>query len=344
MTALNILSRACNVGFSISCCLLAAGLSVAHAKNNSPAETNPETEIQAFIEKAANELELPESEIANTLAKASKNQQVLDAIARPWEAKPWYQYFPIFLTEKRIAKGVEFWNTHEKTLSKAEQEFGVPAHIITAIIGVETFYGTYKGKYSVLDSLYSLGFYYPPRSTFFKKELLEYLRLIKEENFDAAGVMGSYAGAMGWGQFISSSYRHYAVDFDGDNVRDLLNNPQDAIGSVANYFKQHKWRRGEPVIFKAEVSGATELPLEDGLEYTHRWQYLNGLGIELQTKDFSPSAEQAAKLFAFELENGNEYWVGLDNFYVITRYNHSPLYAMVVYQLSEAIKARRNDA
>lgn len=321
--------------FALACCAILP--TATYASDN---EKNVEAAITQFIHDASKSTSLSEDQIKNILAKAQKNQQVLDAIARPWEAKPWYQYHPIFLTEKRIAKGIEFWETHQETLTRAEKSFGVPAHIIVAIIGVETFYGTYKGKYSVLDSLYSLGFYYPPRSAFFKKELLEYLKLTHEEKLDITNTKGSYAGAMGWGQFISSSYRHYAVDFDDDGVRDLLNNPEDAIGSVANYFKMHNWQTGQPVIFRADVTDADILPLDKSLSYTQNWQQLSDMGISLQTTDFVPDDAQSAKLFEFELEDGNEYWVGLDNFYVITRYNHSPLYAMVVHQLSQSIKAR----
>ncbi|XOV78544.1 MAG: lytic murein transglycosylase B [Aestuariibacter sp.] len=323
--------------------LMAGCCACALIANNVCAKTAQDIDasIDEFIQRAAEETNFTAAEVQSILAQANKNQQILDAIARPWEAKPWFQYYPIFLTETRIEKGIAFWQEHELTLNKAETTFGVPAHVITAIIGVETFYGTYKGKYPVLDALYSLGFYYPPRSAFFKKELLEYLHLVDEEKLTPTAINGSYAGAMGWGQFISSSYRHYAVDFDGDGIRDLLNNPQDAIGSVANYFAKHKWQSGQPVIFKANFTPQAAALLEDGLSYSHTWQQLADVGVTLKDTNFTPNSQQAAKLFAFDLEDGKEYWVGFDNFYVITRYNHSPLYAMVVHQLSEAIKAKR---
>ena len=203
-------------------------------------KASPEELRQEFIDLMVNEHQFKRTVIESTLAKANKNEVVLQSIAKPWEAKPWFQYFPIFLTEKRLAKGLTFWQTHQQTLARAEQETGVPAEIIVAIIGVETFYGTYQGKYSVLDALVTLGFHYPPRATFFRSELAQLFLLAKEENFDITELKGSYAGAMGWGQFISSSYRYYAVDFDGDGVRDLVNNPVYVSGSVANYFnKQH---------------------------------------------------------------------------------------------------------
>jgi membrane-bound lytic murein transglycosylase B len=279
--------------------------------------------------------------IESTLAKANKNEAILKSIAKPWEAKPWHQYQPIFLTEKRLSKGLEFWQTHQETLARAEQESGVPAEIIVAIIGVETFYGTYKGKYSVLDALVTLGFHYPPRATFFRSELAQLFLLAKEENFDITELKGSYAGAMGWGQFISSSYRHYAVDFDGDGIRDLLNNPADAIGSVANYFKKNHWKANSDIAFKAQVSGTQHSAfLSKSLKYSHQWAQLQDAGVSIAEPNLNK--DMRVKLFEFEQPNNKEYWVGLPNFYVITRYNHSPLYAMAVFQFSQQLKQEFN--
>ena len=275
--------------------------------------------------------------IESTLEKATKNEVILQSIAKPWEAKPWHQYYPIFLTEKRLTKGLAFWQTHQETLARAEQETGVPAEIILAIMGVETFYGAYLGKYSVLDALVTLGFHYPPRATFFRSELAQLFLLAKEENFNITQLKGSYAGAMGWGQFISSSYRHYAVDFDGDGVRDLLNNPQDAIGSVANYFKKHHWKANADIAFKAQVSG-TQYPalLSKSLTYSHKWSDLQAAGVSITETNLSKN--MSVKLLEFQQASNKEYWVGLPNFYVITRYNHSPLYAMAVFQFSQQLK------
>lgn len=298
---------------------------------------NPD--IQAFAESVAEKYQLDQASVVATLDQANKNQAVLDAIARPWEAKPWYQYHPIFLTEKRINAGVKFWQQHQPTLARAERELGVPAEVIVAIIGVETFYGTYKGKYSVLDALYTLGFYYPPRAKFFKSELEQLFLLASEEQLPIQALKGSYAGAMGWGQFISSSYRHYAIDFDGDGIRDLLNNPVDAIGSVANYFKQHGWQTDQPVAYSASVADDDYKPLiSKQLKYMHTWQDLHNAGVEIKQTSVVLDDDTSTKLLEFEVENGREYWVGLHNFYVITRYNHSPLYAMAVHQLSQQIK------
>ncbi len=294
-------------------------------------------QLQAeFIDKMVTEHNYSADALKGMLGKQSANATILEAIARPWEAKPWHQYYPIFLTDKRLQQGIAFWQTHADTLARAEQTYGVPAQIIVAIIGVETFYGTYKGKYAVLDALYTLGFHYPPRATFFRSELEQFLLLCREENWDPANPVGSYAGAMGMGQFISSSYRHYAVDFDQDGERDLINNPVDAIGSVANYFAEHGWKAGQPVAYPVSINGGdfAEL-LEKPLKPRHTAAQLRQAGVVLPSQTALP---EPLKLLEFEQTDRNEYWVGLHNFYVITRYNHSPLYAMAVYQLSEQIK------
>ncbi|MEP1384589.1 MAG: lytic murein transglycosylase B [Paraglaciecola sp.] len=298
--------------------------------------SSPETLQQEFINKMVEKHNFKRATVEASLAKAVKNEKILSSIAKPWEAKPWHQYYPIFLTEKRLAKGVEFWKAYKETLERAELETGVPAQIIVAIIGIETFYGTYKGNYPVLDALVTLGFHYPPRSRFFRSELEQFFILAKEENFDLTKIKGSYAGAMGWGQFISSSYRHYAVDFDNDGTRDLLNNPVDAIGSVANYFKKHGWRQGQDIAYKANITGNDYAPfLKKSLKYEHQWQQLHNANIAI---DNTLTPETSVKLFEFKQPESKEYWVGLRNFYVITRYNHSPLYAMAVYQFSEQLK------
>ncbi|MGX5914484.1 lytic murein transglycosylase B [Aliidiomarina sp. Khilg15.8] len=293
---------------------------------------------EAFIEATASKYDLDTSMLREVLDSAKLNQDVLDAIQKPWEARPWHEYYPIFLTQRRIERGVEFWQTHADTLKRAEDEFGVPPQIIVAIIGVETFYGEYMGKYPVLDALYTLGFYYPPRSSFFRSELGEFMRLADREGLDLAALKGSYAGAMGFGQFISSSYHHYAVDFDDDGVRDLFNNPVDAIGSVANYFARHNWKRGEAVAIPAwpnRVADISQLTSGRAQRLTHTVGDLHEAGVDFVTQQPDDSA---ARLFEFEEQSGHSYWVGLPNFYAITRYNHSPLYAMAVYLLSEELR------
>ncbi len=280
---------------------------------------------------------LPEREVKALLDKAVYRQEVIDAVTRPWEAKPWYQYYPIFLTEKRLNAGIKFWNTYHKDIAEAARQFNVDPQIIVAVIGVETFYGRYLGKYSVLDALYSLGFYYPPRGKFFRGELGHLFHLIDEENLDVSKLKGSYAGAMGYGQFIPSSYRRYSVNFDKQAGRDLIQSPVDAIGSVANYLHKHGWRKG----------AAVALPLVT--EKTPEAKVWSGERLNLTAADIlSPtvylkdnvdlSVSQPATLIELRQPEAKEYWLGLKNFYVITRYNRSPLYAMAVYQFSRQLK------
>ena len=220
-------------------------------------------------------------------------------------------------------------------MQRAEKEFGVPAEIITAIIGVETYYGKRTGSYTVFDSLTTLGFDYPPRSKFFKSELKEFLLLSKEEKISVDDMTGSYAGAMGMPQFISSSYRNYAIDFDGDGKRDLWNSVPDVIGSVANYFSEHGWKKGETILHPASISDDSIVKEKNELKPYITVGQLKQQGVVISR---ALDEKDEATLLKFDGKRGEEYWVGLDNFYVITRYNHSAMYSMAVFQLSEKIK------
>lgn len=294
-------------------------------------------EVRRFMDRMAAEHAFDRAYLERLFAGAQRQDRVLEAIARPAEAKPWFEYREIFLTPERVDKGVAFWRENGPILRKAEQTYGVPAQILVAIIGVETLYGRRMGRYPVLDSLTTLGFDYPPRAKFFRSELEHLLLLAREESLDAGELKGSYAGAMGRGQFIPSSYRHYAVDFDGDGVRDLWHSNADAIGSVANYFKSHGWRTGAPVALPASVQGrAYRTLVEKGIKPSIQPVALGEHGVTVQGGRLD--GERVA-LMEFELKDGKQYWIGWNNFYVITRYNHSPLYAMAVYQLSDRIKA-----
>jgi len=264
--------------------------------------------------------------------------RVVEAISRPAEAKPWYEYRPIFLTADRIAGGVQFVRAHREVLQRAEREYGVPAEIIAAIIGVETKYGQHTGRFPVVGAVATLAFQYPPRAAFFRGELEQLLLLSREEDVDPAALKGSYAGAMGLPQFIASSYRSYAVDFDGDGTRDLWRNPVDAIGSVANYLSRHGWKRGRPVALRAELRRADD-PMglvERGLKPHTPLRELYRRGVVF---DGMPPGDELGSLMRFETTDGYEHWVGLQNFYTITRYNHSFRYAMAVYQLAQEIRA-----
>ena len=291
------------------------------------------TDVQEFIQKMVSEHGFDRNHLTAQFASAKRLDNVLESISRPAEkVLTWKEYRPIFITNKRITGGNAFLKEHETTLKRAEKEYGVPADIITAIIGVETYYGNNNGKVHVFDSLVTLGFDYPPRAGFFRRELEQFLLLTREEGVDVASVRGSYAGAMGMPQFISSSYRHYAVDFDGDGKRDLWNNVADVIGSVANYFKRHGWKQGEQIVLRASVSSPVENETRNQLKPNIKLSELRNQGI----RPVDPIDENT-KVTVVTLDGryGKEHWLGLYNFYVITRYNHSALYAMAVYELSQ---------
>jgi membrane-bound lytic murein transglycosylase B len=299
---------------------------------------------QKSVQKFINYMESTHNYDVTALQKIFKqakfSNRVLKAISKPAEALPWYKYRLIFLQPERVEQGIMFWERHKEKLLAAQDEYGVPAEIIVAIIGVETRYGKFTGNDRVLDALATLAFHYPKRSKFFRGELEQYLLLIREQKIDPYTIKGSYAkgsyaGAMGIPQFISSSYRNYAIDFDADNKIDIWNNPVDAIGSVANYFKQHGWKAGEEIAVRAEVEDGQYLQVSNKeLKPDIKLSEITSYGIkplENLTQDLK------LKILSFENKDGNEIWLGFNNFYVITRYNHSPLYAMAVYQLAVEI-------
>ncbi len=293
---------------------------------------------RAFLSNLAEQGSVDTAEARRLLDQAEYRQDIIDAISRPAEAKPWYSYRPIFLDERRIEAGARFWQDHAELLAQLAEEFQVEAEILVAIVGVETFYGRHTGRYRVLDALSTLAFSYPPRADFFARELEQFFLLAAEEDLDPLTVSGSYAGAMGMPQFISSSYRHYAVDGDGDGQRDLLNNTADALASVANYFRRHGWRQGEPIAYRTGPARDGWAALaQGGLKPSAPYRELQAAGVTVEA-ELDP--ERPARLVSLEQEDGPEYWVTFNNFYVITRYNHSPLYAMAVHQLAQAIKAR----
>ncbi|MCZ6804513.1 MAG: lytic murein transglycosylase B [Proteobacteria bacterium] len=307
--------------------------------NISQANVNISASQDEFIVQMAKQYGFDGPSLTKLFEQVIVSQSVLDAITKPAEKKlTWYNYRKIFIQEKRINQGVLFWQNNESKLIEAENKFGVPAEIITAIIGVETFYGRIAGSYRVVDALNTLAFHYPKRAAFFRAEFEQFLLLTREQGFDPLSLKGSYAGAMGMPQFISSSYRHYAIDFDGDDIIDIWNNPNDAIGSVANYFVEHGWQKGKPVISKVKIDGNNyKQALGGGLEPDIFESDLDRLGIK-SNSIFEKN--EKLKLFEYKLENKNEFWLAHNNFYVITRYNHSSLYAMAVYQLALEIKKR----
>lgn len=279
--------------------------------------------------------------LTDWLDQVKIKDDILKKIAKPSEALPWHSYRGIFLTASRIDEGALFWQTNQATLAAAEQQYGVPASIIVAILGVETRYGQHPGKYRVIDALATLAFAYPPRSAFFRGELEQFLLLCREQGFDPLALNGSYAGAMGMPQFMPSSFRHYAVDFDQDQHSDIWQSSADAIASIANYLALNHWQRGGTVaapLTNPRHSNLYKNKLSQDLKPDLKVADLAQLGLQ----PAEPLAADAnLKLLSFAGIEGEELWAGLDNFYAITRYNHSPLYALAVYQLSQAIVQKK---
>ncbi len=277
--------------------------------------------------------------VSEVIGNAETKQSIIDAMSRPAEkVKPWYEYRDIFITDQRINEGVDFWNLREETLQQASERTGVPMRMIAGIVGVETYYGRITGNYRVVDALSTLAFDYPPRAAFFRNELKEYFLLTREEQLSIEDTEGSYAGAMGPPQFIPSSYRAYAVDGDGDGRRDLLTNWDDILNSVGNYFKAHRWHNGEEVAMQATLpAGHPPLKSKNERKANKTLGELRGMGLlfESDLPDSTP-----ANLIVLEGRAGPEYWIGLHNFYVITRYNHSVMYGLATYQLGEALAER----
>ncbi|MFT3929628.1 MAG: lytic murein transglycosylase B [Spongiibacteraceae bacterium] len=317
--------------------LLSAGAMLSAAPVMADYSTHPLA--QSFVDEMVKQHGFKREEIVSMLARAERQQSILDAIARPAEkAKPWKDYRKLFVTNDRITQGVAFWRDHAAALARAERESGVPAAIIVAIIGVETRYGRNTGNYRVLDALTTLGFDYPPRADFFRSQLVEFFLMAREQKLAPDRLLGSYAGAMGFGQFMPSSYRKYAIDFDGDGVVDIINEIDDAIGSVGNYLKGYGWQRGAPIVVRATVKE----PLADGMlkEVLEPLTTLRDYKTKGVTAMSALSDDTLAALFMLDGENGNEYWLALNNFYMITRYNRSQMYSMAVVQLSQEISAQ----
>lgn len=292
----------------------------------------------AFIDKMVDQHHFDRKYLLGLFAKAEKKQSILDAIARPAEkVKPWYEYRKIFITKERVAQGVQFWQENQTVLSEVERKYKVSAKMIVAIIGVETGYGRNTGKHRVIDALATLAFDYPPRADFFGKELEAFLLMAKQQKQDPLSLTGSYAGAMGYGQFMPSSVRNFAVDNNGDGIVDIWNNKGDAIASVANYFKAHGWQDRAPVFTLAKKSATfDEQLLNTKAKPSRSLKELRGLGISPLSGNYPPNL--AAEALSYQQENNMEYWLGFANYYVITRYNRSQMYALAAWQLGEAIE------
>ena len=299
-------------------------------------------DVKDYIDELVREHGFGEAELAELFAEAERKDSILEAIARPAERRlKWHEYRQIFIKETRITQGLEFWAENESALLRAESVYGVAPEYVVAIIGVETRYGRILGSYRVVDALTTLAFDYPPRAKFFRSELTQFLLLAREEGTNPRDLKGSYAGAMGYGQFIPSSFRAYAVDFDGDGQRDIWTNKTDAIGSVANYFSRHGWENEGRVVIPVSVSGSDlDAVANQSLNLTQTVGELKALGVQIGEEHDDLAEETRAAIFRMELEDGAEYWLGLNNFHVITRYNRSRLYALAVHQLGQVIRSR----
>jgi membrane-bound lytic murein transglycosylase B len=310
------------------------------ATSDPAAAGNPGLEL--FIDEMAEKHGIERGELEAIFSRARYRPAIIRAISTPAEAKPWFQYRSIFINDERIRKGVAFMEKHAEALESSRRVYGVPEALTTAIIGIETGYGKRTGRHAVLDALTTLAFNYPKRADLFRYELEHYLLLTREEGMIPHKMKGSYAGAMGIAQFMPSSYRRYAVDFDGDGKRDITRNVDDAIGSVGNYFDVFGWETGAPVAVRASVEKGRASELEKSKDLSSRrideWRKL---GV---TPDKQVRGSWRARLITLKGEKGPEYWLGFDNFFVITKYNRSVNYAMAAYHLAVEIESQRYGA
>lgn len=298
-------------------------------------------DVAAFI-KRMEAKGLDRSALIRTFSRVQSDPWIIEYMDRQWRPASgptgaWTRYRSRHITPSMLSKGDAFWSRHSRALERASRKYQVPPEYIVAIIGVETRWGGYMGKHRIIDALATLAFDYPRRAEYFQQELEQYLLMAEDQGFDPLQPVGSFAGAMGLGQFMPSSWHKYAVDFDADGHRDLWD-PDDAIGSVAHYFKAHGWRPGAAVVVRA--SGGDGLPWSTDTGFKTRYSVAG-----LKAKGLRPAAslppQRQVSLLRLDAAGGLEYWLGLENFYVITRYNHSTYYAMTVHQLAQALRARR---
>jgi len=319
--------------------MLLVSITCAHA-----GELDPQA-VDAFVAEMVDRYDFDQQTLHRVLQQARRSDRILKAMSRPAEkAKPWYEYQKHFLTPARIKGGIEFWDLNADTLIEATKLYGVPAEIIVAIIGVETSYGRITGKDRVIDALATLAFHYPggseKRMNYFREQLRQLFLMSREQNLDPLSLSGSYAGAMGIPQFMPESYRKFAVDFNHDGKRNIWKDQTDAIGSVANYLNSHGWDRGRSIVIaaSADAADADEL-LSDSLKPHRLISEYGRLGVVSRS-----NADELAALFSLEGKTSQEYWLALNNFYVIMRYNPRTKYAMAVVKLAEAIRDARTDS
>ncbi len=295
---------------------------------------------QKFIDVMVSQHQFDREYLVKLFSETKPDHNVLKAISSPYEEKPWYVYKRHFLTQQRVDQGLIYWKNNEALLAKAEKHYGVPQALIVALVGVESNYGAHKGDFPVFSSLATLAFNYPKRSKFFTKELSQYLLVTRQKKIDPLSLKGSYAGAIGQPQFMPSSFRAYAVDFQKDGTIDLMENNADVIGSIANYLARNGWKRGQPIADIATVKGQgyEKIAMRKLAKPRYTLKQLERYGVSTKASD---AKTQRATLFEYDTESKPQFWLGYYNFYVIMRYNRSPLYALAVYQLSQDIIAAK---
>ena len=310
--------------------------------------------IPEFIDEMVVKHKFKRAELERAFDQAQHLPSVIEAISRPATLKPWLEYRAAFVNPQRVSMGLKFWNKYRRTFQNAERKYGVPQEIILAVIGVETIYGQDKGKFRTLDALTTLAFDYPRRADFFRSELENYLLLAREQQFNMLAVRGSYAGALGIPQFTPSSYRIFAVDFNGNHKIDLLHEERDAIGSVASYLKGYGWAAGMGEK-SAHANGAESIPpvavrvrvseeVCPGDIVTPRPVAAWAMSGIVPDEKIDNAGNEPVRLMDFTVADGKEFWLAFNNFDVITRYNNSDFYAMTVFQLAEAVKAARKSS
>jgi membrane-bound lytic murein transglycosylase B len=324
--------------------LLSAFIAIAAVANTNAAGQGSgyaeRPEVRDFIAAFAEEQGFNTRALLRLFSQVQTQNSAIRAMSAPVTAPPkWFEYAPQFVSPERIAGGVAFRNTYRIALERAEHEYGVPAEIITAIIGVETFYGRNAGRYRVLDALTTLAFDYPRRADYFREELKQFLLLTREWKISPLAPRGSFAGAMGVPQFMPTSFRRYAVDFDTDGRIDLWTDMDDVIGSVANFLSRHGWEKGHPVLVPVTVDSAEARATVGDNGLSERRDYVDWTAMNVTIQEPAEIDPQwAAVLVLLEDSDGPTYRLGFNNFYVLTRYNRSRLYASAVWELAQAIR------
>jgi membrane-bound lytic murein transglycosylase B len=339
--------------FSLACLGLLASAAWARSPSKStPAGYAARQDVRAFIDEMADEHGFDRAALARAFGQARYQRAIVAAMDRPLLEPPkWYDYARPFLAPERVRAGVRYWDAHAGDLARAEARYGVPAEIVVAILGIETFYGRNVGHYRALDALATLAFDYPRRAAFFRGELKQFLLLARELRMSPLAANGSFAGALGVPQFMPGSYRSYAVDFDGNGRPDLWHSAADVVGSVANYLARHDWQPGKPVLLPAAIaaSGRDQVlrRLDGGLSERRSAEAWAADGVTVADSPAEPVDDPVGLLLLEESNDGVEsasYWIACNNFYVLTRYNRSRLYAAAVHELAKAVKAAREEA